>query len=230
MHRTAVLFLTFCALSIVGFGGLSESRDAFALGEDTVAVATAQEQMLSSTIQIEMIGRGWVDGGLRHRPASRGMGTLVQDGDRRFILTHNHWSLPGAEVDRVELSNAAAELLVVLEGNAFHSLVRYEDRGTLILEAPQSLAGVAPAALGDGSKLMPGDTVWLLSQDAGEGTSLGIASARVQRVDASAIPGLITLRESDAAVVAGDSVGGVWREGRLVGNLSAVFEAPLPPS
>ena len=216
--------------SAVMFGTLPAGRSARALDAEAAAVVAAQESILSSTMTIEMFGRGRIEGGVKHVSAAQGLGTLVEEGSQRFVITHNHWSVPATELDRVELRTTAGERLLVLEAATFLSLVRYQDWGTMLFEAPQQLQGIAAAALGDGSQLAGGDSVWLVAQDAGMANAVGLATARVESVDVAVTPGLIALRGSDGAVVAGDSGGGIWHDGRLVGNLWAITVAPAPPS
>lgn len=228
MQRKAVSMLALFVFFAVMYTALTGRRDIRAIDPEAAAVAAAQEQLLASTIQIEMFGQGRVQAALKHTPTSQGLGTLVQAGNQRFIMTHNHWSVSATELNRVELRNAAGERLVVLDAAPFLSLVRYQDWGTMVLEAPPELQGVLPATLGDAARLVAGDIVWLASQDAGGENPIGIAMARVHRIDATIAPGLIELGESDASVVPGDSGGGIWHDGKLVGNLWAITVEQVP--
>lgn len=186
------------------------------------AVTTMESQVLASTIQIEMFAEEWVEGGLGHIRTSRGLGTVVQYGGQRFILTHNHWSIPQSEISQVEFRNSVGDGLLALDGVAFYGLVRYLDEGTLLLDAPAGLDGVAAAELGDGSTLQVGSPAWLATYDDGNGLGIKIETAWVKEVDGSAIPGRLILEGQETAVISGDSGGGVWLDGKVVGNLWAI--------
>lgn len=226
MQRKGISILAILVLIVLIYA----ARDAGAIDAEAAAVAATQEPLLASTVQIEMFGQGWVDGNLKHVPSAQGLGTLVQEESRRFIVTHNHWSVPAAELERVELRNAAGTRLLVLDAATFLSLVRYQDSGTMILTAPSQLEAIVPAALGEGGALVNGDAVLWASQHAGAENPVDVATALVHGINATIAPGVIELHASDAPVVAGDSGGGIWHEGKLVGNLWAITEEPAPDS
>ncbi len=189
------------------------------------AVTGMEAQILASTIQIEMFAEEWVEGGLGHIRASRGLGTVVQYGGQRFILTHNHWSIPWSELSRVEIRNSGGEGLLALDGTAFYGLVYYVDEGTMLLNAPAGLDGVTAAELGDGSILQVGSHAWLATYGDGNGLGIKIETAWVKEVDGSAVPGRLILEGQETAVISGDSGGGVWLNGKVVGNLWAILVA-----
>jgi hypothetical protein len=178
-----------------------------------------EAQILASTVQIELFDNGRIEGNQRYIQTSRGFGTVVQYEGQRFILTHNHWSIPAAELNRTEIRNGAGQTLLVLEGATFYSLVRYQDGGTMLLVAPQGLAGVNAAELGDGSAMQVGNTAWLATYDVEAGQGVKIETAWVREVDGTAVPGRLMIQSQETAVISGDSGGGVWADGKLVGNL-----------
>lgn len=186
--------------------------------------AALDEQILASTIQIELQGKGRIEAGKKEFYTSRGLATLVQYGDHQFLMTHNHWSISTEELKSVVLRNAAGELLMELDGSTFLSLVRYHDAGTMLLAAPPQLPGVIPAPLGDGAVLTAGDDLMLATHDADQGNIVNISTAEVKLVETTGFPRQLRLQGQKTAVARGDSGGGVWYEGKLVGNLWAIIE------
>lgn len=180
-------------------------------------------KILRTTVQIELVSEGWVEGNVKQRLGAQGLGTLVQVGERRYIVTHDHWSLADHALSHVVLRDADGVELQVLDGATFLSLVRYRDGGTMILLAPSQLPGVVPATLYDGAGPAGEDTVWLPARS-GSGNGLQLSDARVQAVFAATVPGTLQLRGAPNAVTAGDSGAGVWFDGQLIANLWAVTE------
>ena len=220
------IIVTVLVLFLIAGGLAMALLDGSRVGEAAAGTAI-QEQILASTIQIEMYGAGRKQAGATYLRGTAGLGTLVQYGGQRFIVTHNHWSLlAAAELKSVELYSAAGERLLVLDATAFHALVRYQDGGTMLLAAPQPLPGVTPAAVGDGAALLVGDRVWLATYEVSGGLDVAVTTAQVERVDAASVPGQLQLRGPAAAVAPGDSGGGVWHDGKLVGNLWAIAVEP----
>lgn len=62
-----------------------------------------------------MVGHPWQEDGVQQRLAAQGLVTLVQAGERRFILTHDDWSLADDALSHVTLHGAQ---LLVLNGAA----------------------------------------------------------------------------------------------------------------
>jgi hypothetical protein len=152
--------------------------------------------------------------------ASDGLATLVTDGDETFIVTHDHWSLLDRDHGFVQFSNAAGQILLDIELDAFRSLIRHRDGGTTILAVPGGLESLQPARLAkvaDGQSLETGDTMLLVHRNGGQlmiveaglekaGNKLGQATIRMESLNGEFIVG-------------GDSGGGVWVNGKLVGNM-----------
>jgi len=199
-----------------------EEQAVAAIGAGETAVMTTESQALASTIQIEMFDEEWIEGSLGQIRTSKGLGTVVQNGEQRFILTHNHWSIHRSELSRVAFRNSVGEEILALDGAAFYALVYYVDEGTMLLNAPAGLDGVVAAGLGDSSLLQVGSPVWLATYDDGNGLGIKIETAWIKEVDGSAVPGRLMLEGQETAVISGDSGGGVWANGKVVGNLWAI--------
>lgn len=211
---------------IIGLVLLGGSIACVPIGEqqvDASTMAMMEAQILASTVQIELFENGWVDGEGKHTRVSTGLGTVVQYGGRRYILTHNHWSISAAHLNRVEIRNGVGELLLVLPEATFYTLVRYQDGGTMVLDAPEGLGAVPPAGLGDSTDVQAGNTVWMATYANDERNRIKIETAGVEEVEAAAVPGRFWLQGDKEAVVVGDSGGGVWVDGKLVGNLWGIY-------
>ena len=217
-----VLVMLVLIVGIFTVSHFGEGQAVAAIDVEATVIAAMKAQILASTVQIEMFDMGRIEEGLRHVRTSRGFGTVVQYEGRRFILTHNHWSIPAAELSRVAFRNGAGDGLLVLDGAAFYGLVRYADGGTMLLDAPVGLSEVSAAELGDRAALAVGDTVWLATYDYEDGIGVWIETAWIEEVEGSYVPGRLMLRGEETAVTSGDSGGGVWVDGKVVGNLWAI--------
>lgn len=199
----------------------------------SAAAGSVDDQILASTVQIEVYDNGGIKAGAKQTYVALGLGTLLEYDGERYILTHNHWPNSLVDVKRVELHSASGEPLVTLDRAAFLTLVRYRDAGTLLLAAPQ-LPGVSAAQLGDRNSLASGDKLRLAVRDARNGSAITVIQARVERVGGKGNPGQLRLHGPKTAVAPGDSGGGVWHEGQLVGNLWGIIEtvqkSPRPGS
>ena len=224
LARVRAKFFVISGLTLALFGRdrLSITRE-----QEAVVCTAVKEQILASTIQIRIYDQSRIETGVTKVHVTEGLGTLVNYGDERFIMTHNHWPLLAPDVERVELRNASGGLLVLLSRYNFHTLVRYRDAGTLMLKAPPQLSGITAAELGDSSTLSAGDRLWLATHDAQQGHAVDIIRTDIGQAgnSESDMPGQLWLRCSETAVAPGDSGGGVWHDGRLVGNMWAVVES-----
>lgn len=218
----AILMILVLAAAGFAWTNLGEGQVDAAIDVDSAVITAMESQILASTIQIELFDHGRIEGNVRQVRTSRGFGTVVQYEGQRFILTHNHWSIPAAELNRAEIRDGAGQTLLILESPTFYSLVRYQDGGTMLLDAPQGLAGVNAAELGPGADVQVGSTVWLATYDIASGQGIKIETAWVREVAGTAIPGRLTLQGQETAVISGDSGGGVWTNGKLVANLWTV--------
>ena len=147
---------------------------------------------------------------------NHGLGTLVAGDGRAWLVTHDHYSeIDTAVADAIVTDYNGRE--VTLPIAEFRRLIRYRNNGVMVLEAP---AGLPPgAALGDGATVLPGSTVRLVHRQP-ETHALSVVEAAVETwIDYQGIPSF-TLRNVNGEVIApGNSGGGVWVEGRLVGGI-----------
>lgn len=181
--------------------------------------AAEEATMLASTIQVAMYEYAQEPGGAE--PGSRGLGTLVSDNGETVILTHDHWAHLTPNLHEVEIRDAAGHLLLTLDGLTFRDLIAYRDGGTMVLRTPAILEGLLPAGLAEPAA--KGDAVWFARRDPRSGRkAVEVVAAAVTSLEGAAQPATVRLRNLDgSAIVPGDSGGGVWADGRLVGNLWA---------
>ena len=175
--------------------------------------------ILASTVQIAMFEHATEAGG--SEIGERGLGTLVNHDGVRLILTHDHWAPLTPNLNEVEIHDAQRQLLLTLSAEAFMPLIAYRDGGTMVLRAPAELEGLDAAA--PGAAAGEGDVVWFARRDAASGRAMvEVVAATVTGVDGAGSPASMRLRNlDDSAVIPGDSGGGVWANGRLLGNLWA---------
>lgn len=205
-------------------------QDVFA--HPSLTEAGLRQQILAATVQIRMAapledeagnpvmaessGEWHVQNEVAH-----GLGTLVKDGEQVVIITHNHWGDLLLRAETVEFRNANGAPLAEISGLLFRNLLRYRDQGTLLMKAPPELVPVYGQAVEKGktSQMVAGGKVFLTRHQAGN-RRVEIVEAQVTAVVTKS--GILTYRLlslDGSPVVEGDSGGGLWSEGKLVGNI-----------
>jgi hypothetical protein len=141
-----------------------------------------------------------------------------------LIVTHNHW--PGLDSPQLEvqLSDAAGTPIVILSGDAFRSLIRYRDERVIILAAPAGLA--AGAVAGDGDSVGPGSLVHVVDHDPATGRLSVIPATVEKNGDYQGVPSLLLRNLNGELIEPGNSGGGVWFGGNLVGAISHTILTP----
>jgi hypothetical protein len=196
-----------------------------------VQSAELDEQcILASTVEIKMsylpAGSKSVDDQL----LAIGLGSLFQDGKETLLITHNHWGEALRDMTVVTIYDVDHDVLVIILGKEFKALVTYQDAGTLALEAPKELVGSLSscgAKLGDSEGVESGDSVWVVYHQTGNRSEIGLLEAKVESIgEYKGLP-IFVLRSLDGLpIVGGDSGGGIWQDGRLVGNMWATVTQP----
>jgi hypothetical protein len=205
------------ALVILATGTVFGERQASVMAPQPGAADEAA--MLASTLQIAMFEYAPQAGATE--PGSRGLGTLVAHGNDLLIVTHDHWAHLTPQLHEVELHDASGELLLTLDAAAFRALVVYRDGGTMVLRTPSGLHGMVPAEVGTANAAT--GTVWVMRRALASGRdTVEITVAAVTALDEVRFPARIWLQSLDGSgVLPGDSGGGVWVDGQMVGNLWA---------
>ena len=233
---TIILILIAIAIAISNLWGRS-NNDVSALaaaGEVPTAVA---HTILQATVQITMIEIQWHEQTVVYRDESqqtlalrstrhmdKGIGTLLSYRDETLLISHNHWSqLTSMSVpDLVQFHDADGRFLVEMPGVTFSRLILFRAGGTLIMRAPPALTAQLPnaAAVGHVASLIPGDIVFVAHRQANQNDKVVLMAAEVLAIESRNKMPLLSLRSLNGqAIEPGDSGGGVWVDGRFIGNL-----------
>jgi hypothetical protein len=154
-----------------------------------------------------------------------GLGTLVADWNGTYIVTHDHWSLLDRESGLVQLGNASGEQVLEIELATLKNLIRYRDGGTLVFDAPAELAStdnLTPAMISTtGSQELEYGDPFLLAHRQRDGRGgVSIMKVSLERTGYKLGQPTIRLQTPDGqSIIGGDSGGGVWLKGKLVGNM-----------
>lgn len=150
-----------------------------------------------------------------------GMGTLIAIDGGNYLVTHNHWGTVLQELTKVELYDSNYRLIKLMFGYEFIDLVRYQDEGTLILKSPLELdTRLTPAALGDPGDIQPGEVVRISYRQAPSRDKAGVLEARVEEVfERGGVPAYRLRCLNGGVIQRGDSGGGIWHDGKYVGNM-----------
>jgi hypothetical protein len=190
-----------------------------------------QEQLLGASVQISMsVSRptGKPNSNEVIVTSAFGLGSLIRRQGEAVIITHNHWGELLQDRSQVEIRDAGNGLLLSLTGLEFKALVRSQDEGTLIISAPASLvapsskkgAGAGVQEAGNAQEVKPGDVVQVAYRKSGGFNQIELLEAEVTSIGTYKGFSTFNLRStSGQPVKPGDSGGGIWYNGRLVGNL-----------
>lgn len=152
----------------------------------------------------------------------RGIGTLISYAEEDLILTHNHWDFFG-DLGKVEILDAKDNLLAEIKAKDLKDLVRYSDRGTLIFAAPPGILA-SPATLGSPQELSVGDIITVVHQATDSDVPLDQLPAEIRAIDDyNGLPVFRFVPVDGQIIKPGDSGGGVWHEGQLIGNIWGIY-------
>lgn len=191
-----------------------------------------RQRILNATVQIKLIAPLTDEAGdpvvaesngswHAQNQATHGIGTLVNAGNEVIIITHDHWGEMLKRAETVQFRNARGDMLAEIRGSAFRDLLLYKDQGTLLMAAPQELAPLFAQAVvrGDSRQIVNGSMVFMTRHQAGN-SLVEVVAAQVTDVMTESGPVTYDLLSLDGTpIVKGDSGGGVWSEGELVGNI-----------
>ncbi|KAA3657767.1 MAG: hypothetical protein DWQ04_27105 [Chloroflexi bacterium] len=152
-----------------------------------------------------------------------GIGTLVSFNEEVLLLTHDHWPYDnGIEMpDWVLIQDANGLLLTEISGDAFYQNILFRDSGTLVMQAPEELLsfGIVPAEMRYLNNQAVGDTVTIVRHQPGTSEKLDLLDARIQSISLfSGVPQVELQSLNSESLERGDSGGGIWADGQLVGN------------
>jgi hypothetical protein len=192
------------------------------------AAQPADKALMDATVQISLYAP--LGENSREKLYAFGLGTLVRAGGENRIITHDHWGAVLDGVSKAQFASADGRPLLELDGAAFRALIRHRDGGTMVLEAPDMLVmtrpwapRLKPVAVGDGAGVQAGDTVTVAYRLPAAGReSVSTFEALVQSMEIKDGRPAWRLQSAEGErVIPGDSGGGIWKDGELVGNLWA---------
>jgi hypothetical protein len=148
------------------------------------------------------------------------MGTLVQYQGETYLATHNHHGDMLADTNIIQFRDAENHKIRSISGFEFKSLIVYQDPGTLVLHAPDALTDtMTPVNIDHQPQLQPGDIVQVAYRGGAQRDRVEILDAVIEEITLSGVTPLYKLRFPDGPLLShGDSGGGVWSGGILVGN------------
>lgn len=187
----------------------------------------ARQQILAATVQITMIVPQLAEmsgGGIEplpippdeYRPIARpskyvvaeGLGTVVRVNGRPLLITHDHWSQLTADLGEVQFRDATGMLLTKMGLYQFKRLILSQNSGLMVLAAPHVLADLAM----ENGRIKTNNQLLLAHRQDGQ-----VALSPVDVAATGLKNGIAIWRLQGRMVVNGDSGGGVWGNGRLLG-------------
>lgn len=193
--------------------------------------ANAQQQILAATVRITLFAPLTDDQGnpqyvtvdgqkAIQYTVGEGVGTLTRSGADVFIVTHDHWTLLTPNRHKAQFHNVAGELLLEVSGAEFQPMIRYRDEGTMVLDAANELVnGLTPVPTGNSQSVGKNNVVHLAYRQPQTG-AISVAAMLVQELsDFQGRPVFRLVSLDGASIVGGNSGGGAYVNGRLVGNM-----------
>jgi len=149
-----------------------------------------------------------------------GIGTLIQVNGQSLLVTHNHWRKTLEDITIVRFFDADHNLLKALIGKEYRELVIRADSGTQVLLPPQELIdNLVPVNLDILGQISVGENVDVVCWDKPSREKANIQHAVIEEISTYQGVPIYKLRNLDGdPIQPGDSGGGVWHEGVLVGN------------
>jgi hypothetical protein len=166
----------------------------------------------------------------------RGLASLIQLDHETILVSHDHWNSL-ADIARVQFLDANSNLLAEISGEEFRSLIRYHDQGSMLLSTPAELnpaylsllasrsglpaaQRIVPGRLAKHQALQVGQIVTIAYRVGENRSQVGTKQATI--IELSEVEGLpaVRLQSLDGSVILpGDSGGGIWLDGKLIGNM-----------
>lgn len=149
-----------------------------------------------------------------------GIGSLIQINGEILLVTHNHWGEMLQDMTIVEFRDADNQMIKPIFGKEFKELILSQDAGTLILRPPQELIDqLTPVNMEAIPQLAVGETVDLVYRENPAREKATIQQAVVEEIILHKDLPAYRLRSLDGQPIKpGDSGGGIWYKGALVGN------------
>lgn len=185
----------------------------------------ARQQILNATVRITVYAEEASTSlsatqALNEYALGDGLGTLVQDGPNKYIVTHDHWSQLVDNLNKVQIRNASDDLLLELDRALFYSLIRYRDGGLMVLVAPEEISSLAAVPVNKGAALTDGQTLHIAFWQPEAELPVSVEPVTVEMTETYEGQPAIKMRSLNGrTVVQGNSGGGVFSAGQLVGTM-----------
>ena len=149
-----------------------------------------------------------------------GMGSLIQYNGQIILVTHNHWGELLQDLTIVEFRNADNRMIKPIYGYEFKKQIVFQDAGTIVLRPPQELIDqLVPVNLDAIPQIAAGETVDVVYRENPAREKAAIHPAVVEEIITYKGLPVYRLRSLDGQpIFPGDSGGGIWYKGVLVGN------------
>lgn len=190
----------------------------------------AEAELLERTVQIKIYTSLPAAELIRIQPKSdpkryllsTGLGSLVVWQGKYVVVTHNHWGNVLQTAEYVEIQNWQGKPLRTMAMDKFMSLILYRDPGTLVLYDPTA-TWVSAGHLAEDQRSAIGKIVTIAHQDPVNRGEVALMQAKVvenHQNNGLSVIGVKVL--GNGIIIGGDSGGGVWLEGELIGNTWAI--------
>lgn len=174
-------------------------------------------EILNATLQIEATLPDDADGD--RFVIARGLGSLIRNDGAMYLVTHNHWGNILRKGCVVAIYDVHGKLLKTMSASEFKGLISYQDAGSLILRVPLNwMVQAIPLSAGDPLEVEAGDIVLVAQWHGSKRKEVILVEAEV--VSVIFYEGMPVYRlnlPEGHAFQGGDSGGGVWHKGKLVG-------------
>lgn len=189
-----------------------------------------RQAILNASIRIVMYGPARIveitnDNGATEQATSRkqynGIGTVVNVNGEHRIVTHDHWPTMSDARFTIQMLDAWGTVLTEMSGPEFAQLLRYRDGGTVVLLTPQTVSdAVEPFQWHNETDASVGDIVYVARQHPTLDNIIDVVVAQVEVDRTHNGRQTVDLRTLNGdVIIPGDSGGGVWLDGQLVGNM-----------
>jgi len=212
MQKTLIITLTIVLLSSVLCSACQQKTSP----EDLESLNAIRHATVLITMQLPRINES-MD---KTISMGYGIGSLIEYQGEILLVTHNHWRKVLEDTSLVKFYDADNYLLKTIIGKEWRDLIVHADPGTLVLRPPQDLLDqLAPVSLQAIPQVTAGETVEIVYRENPSRETASILEAVVEEVITYNGQPVYKLRTQDGRVIQpGDSGGGIWYQGCLVGN------------
>lgn len=209
--------------------------------------ANIADQILDATIYITLMEAPDVSqaqGGDKHREieisqslvrGEKSLGSLVKIDNKVVVVTHDHWDLL-EKAGKAQFHNADHEFLLEISGMAFRNLIRFRDEGTMVLGVPTDLypdnlrlevelGGIdikrvpVPGSITKIHEVQVSNRLLAARRNREKKDRVEVIAMKVQSFsELDGIDMIVLENMSGKDLMFGDSGGGVWFNGKLIGN------------